>query len=82
MRASSSDRFARYIDVIDVDTGEKLLRVRSADDATGEYWQFDPYDASHHAPRVVPVLRRGNIRLEFTGPLDLHLQWLYSQESQ
>lgn len=58
-RISCESRFGRYVDVVDAATGEKLLRVRWANDETGEYAQYVGGQL---------VVKRGRIKVVYDGP--------------
>ena len=55
--------FGRYVDVIDLATGEVLKKIRWANDQTGEYGQY--VDG-------VLVVKRGRIKIRFDGPANLY----------
>lgn len=66
-KISCASRFGRYVDVLDVATGEKLMRVEWANDETGEYCQW------------VDGVRRvckGKIKVTFDGPAHLYEQFV------
>lgn len=69
MKIDIHNPFGQYLDVIDLATGQKLLRVMWADDEKGEYAQFPERSAPEIAARRGrPLIKRGKIEIRFVGP--------------
>lgn len=75
MRATVGDQYAHYLHVIDLTTGEPIRNVTWADDQLDECGVLvgSTIGTGRWSSRVL----RGPIKLEFSGPHDAHLWWLY-----